>query len=165
MRARAFVAIGSNLGDRSALCAEAQRRLKVLPETAVIRVSPLMETPPQEGAEGGPFLNGVVELATALAPEELLAAVQRIEAALGRPVDHERGCARTMDLDILLYDDRILRLAGLEIPHPRMAGRRFVLEPLAAIAPDVRHPVLGQTVVELLDRLASAPHAAADGAP
>ena len=164
MRVRAFVAIGSNLGDRSALCAEAQRRLALLPETAVIRASPLLETPPQEGAEGGPFLNGVVELATALAPEELLVAVRHIEAALGRPVDHERGCARTMDLDILLYDDRILRHAGLEIPHPRRAGRRFVLEPLAAIAPDVRHPVLDLTAVELLDRLASAPRAA-DGTP
>ena len=164
MTARAFVAIGSNLGDRRALCIEAQGRLASLPETAVVRASPLIETEPQEGAEGGPFLNGVVELATALAPEELLAAVQRIEAALGRPVDHERGRARTMDLDILLYDDRILRHAGLEIPHPRMAGRRFVLEPLAAIAPDVRHPVLDLTAVELLDRLASAPRAA-DGTP
>jgi 2-amino-4-hydroxy-6-hydroxymethyldihydropteridine diphosphokinase len=157
------VAIGSNLGERTSLCAEAQRRLACLPETFVVRASALIETPPQEGAGGGPFLNGVIELETALSPEQLLAATQGIEAALGRPPDHARGRARTMDLDILLYDDRVLRRGMLEIPHPRMTGRRFVLEPLAAIAPEVRHPILGLTAAEMRDRLASAPRHAEEG--
>jgi 2-amino-4-hydroxy-6-hydroxymethyldihydropteridine diphosphokinase len=151
------VAIGSNLGERTSLCAEAQRRLAGLPETVVVRASALIVTLPQEGADGGPFLNGVIELETALSPEQLLAATQGIEAALGRPPDHARGSARTMDLDILLYDERVLRRPGLEIPHPRMTVRRFVLEPLAAIAPDVRHPILGLTAAEMRDRLASVP--------
>jgi 2-amino-4-hydroxy-6-hydroxymethyldihydropteridine diphosphokinase len=156
MMVRVFVAIGSNVGDRRSHCRNAQDRLARLSETALIRVSGLIETAPQEGATGGLFLNGVVELETALSPEALLCALQEIETALGRPAHRGRGTPRTMDLDILLYGDRLVRQPGLEIPHPRMAQRRFVLEPLAAIAPDARHPVLNLTAAALLRRLDTA---------
>ena len=156
MTVRAFVAIGSNVGDRREHCREAQDRLGRLPETVLVRASALIETAPQEGATGGPFLNGVAELETALSPEALLHALQAIETALGRPAHRDRGTPRTMDLDILLYGDRLVRQPGLEIPHPRMAQRRFVLEPLAAIAPDARHPALDLTAAALLRRLDAA---------
>jgi 2-amino-4-hydroxy-6-hydroxymethyldihydropteridine diphosphokinase len=164
VRVRAFVGIGSNVGDRRAHCAEAQAHLGRLPGTDVLRVSPLVETQPAEGVAGGPFLNGVAELATALSPRHLLRELQAIEGALGRPSDHAGGTARTMDLDILLYGDRIVREVGLDIPHPRMAQRRFVLEPLVALAPNVRHPVLNLSAEQMLRGLeaAAAPHPASD---
>jgi 2-amino-4-hydroxy-6-hydroxymethyldihydropteridine diphosphokinase len=112
-----------------------------------------VETQPAEGVAGGPFLNGVAELATALSPRDLLCALQGVEAALGRPPGHAPGTARTIDLDILLYGDRIVREVGLDVPHPRLAQRRFVLEPLAALAPNVRHPVLNLSAAEILRRL------------
>jgi 2-amino-4-hydroxy-6-hydroxymethyldihydropteridine diphosphokinase len=121
-----------------------------VPETTLLRISPFIETQAAEGVTGGAFLNGVAEVATSLSPIELLRALQAIERGLGRPEGHEPGTARTVDLDILLYGDRVVREDGLDIPHPRMAQRRFVLEPLAAVAPDVRHPVLHATAEELL---------------
>jgi 2-amino-4-hydroxy-6-hydroxymethyldihydropteridine diphosphokinase len=150
MRVRAFIGIGSNVGDRRQQCAAAQTHLRRLACTDVLRVSSLIETHAAEGVTGGPFLNGVAEVGTALAPLDLLRALQAIEAALGRPREHCPGAARTMDLDILLYGDRVVQEVGLEIPHPRMAQRRFVLEPLAAIAPSVRHPILSLTAADLL---------------
>ena len=153
MKVRAFIGMGSNVGDRHAHCAEAQTRLGRLPETEVLRVSPFVETEAAEGVAGGPFLNGVAELGTALSPLDLLRALQAIEDALGRPPEHAPGTARTIDLDILLYGDRIVREARLNIPHPRLAQRRFVLEPLVALAPNVRHPVLDLSAAEMLRRL------------
>jgi 2-amino-4-hydroxy-6-hydroxymethyldihydropteridine diphosphokinase len=154
---RAFIGVGSNLGDRAAQCAAAADRLATLPDTTVVRMSPLIETRPAEGVAGGPFLNGVAELATALAPEALLGHLQSIEAALGRPAGHAGGQARPIDLDLLLYGDVILRQPHLIVPHPRLAERRFVLEPLAAIAPEARHPVLRATAADLLQRLGKDP--------
>jgi 2-amino-4-hydroxy-6-hydroxymethyldihydropteridine diphosphokinase len=161
MTVRAFIGIGSNLGDRVAHCAEAVAALGRLPTTRLVRVSPWIETPPHEGVAGGRFLNGVAEIATELSPRALLQSLQAIEVALGRPAMHCHGMARAMDLDILLYGERLVREVDLVIPHPRMAGRRFVLEPLTAIAPDVRHPVLQLTVAEQLRRLDTA----TDGTP
>ena len=166
MKVRAFIGMGSNVGDRHAHCAEAQTRLGRLPETELLRVSPLVETEPAEGVAGGPFLNGVAELATALSPLDLLCGLRAIEDALGRPPGHPPGTARTIDLDILLYGDRIVREAGLDVPHPRLAQRRFFLEPLAALAPNVRHPVLNLSVAEILRRLeAAVPPRPASDAP
>jgi 2-amino-4-hydroxy-6-hydroxymethyldihydropteridine diphosphokinase len=156
MTVRAFVGIGSNLGDRPARCRQAIERLARLPQTRLVHASPLIETAPAEGARGGPFLNGVAEVETRLAPRRLFDELRAVESALGRPDERARGDARTLDLDLLLYGDLRLHEPGLVIPHPRMAARRFVLAPLAAIAPDVRHPVLGLTASELLDRLDAA---------
>ncbi len=150
---QAFLGIGSNLGDRRANCRLALERLASVPATRIVRVSPLLETAPCEGVAGGPFLNGAVEVATELPPRELLDSLRAIEVALGRPAGHRPGRARTIDLDLLLYGSLVLNEADLIVPHPRMAGRRFVLEPLAAIAPTIRHPVLHLTVEELLSGL------------
>ena len=153
MSVQAFIGIGSNLGDRLAHCRAAIDRLGRLPGTALLRVSPLVESEPQEGVEGGRFLNAVAEIATTLPPRRLLSHLQEIEVALGRAADHRSGTARVADLDLLLYGEAILLEADLTIPHPRMAGRRFVLAPLAALDPTLRHPVLQVTVAELLRRL------------
>jgi len=166
VKARAFIGMGSNVGDRHAHCAEAKARLARLPETELLRVSPLLETEAAEGVAGGPFLNAVAEVVTALSPLDLLHALRTIEDALGRPPGHRPGMARTMDLDILLYGDRIVREVGLDIPHPRMARRRFVLEPLVALAPEVRHPVLNLSAADMLRGLeAAAPPRPASHAP
>jgi len=164
VKLRVFIGMGSNVGDRRAHCAEALARLARLPETELLRISPLLETEPAEGVAGGPFLNAVAELATALSPLDLLRALRTIEDALGRPPGHRPGMARTMDLDILLYGDRIVRENGLDIPHPRLAQRRFVLEPLVALAPNVRHPILNLSAADMLRGLdaAAAPRPASD---
>jgi 2-amino-4-hydroxy-6-hydroxymethyldihydropteridine diphosphokinase len=153
MTARVFVGVGSNVGDRLGFCRTALRRMAELPSTRLQRTSPILETAPAEGAGGGPFLNLVAELETDLRPEDLLRSLQAIEADLGRAPDHPPLAPRTIDLDILLFGAEVRQDAALTIPHPRMASRRFVLEPLAAIAPEVRHPVLGLMIRELLQRL------------
>lgn len=153
MRVQAYIGIGSNLGDRLGQCRAALDRLSLLPDTKVKRVSPFTESAPQEGVEGGWFLNAVAEITTSLSPRRLLDHLRDIEAALGRPQGHEPRSARTMDLDILLYGDMVMSEPDLVIPHPRMTHRRFVLAPLVAIAPAARHPILGITVEELLRRL------------
>ncbi len=155
MKVRAFIGIGSNLGDRLANCRAVVDRLERLPGIALIRVSPFFESEPQEGVQGGRFLNGVAEIATELPPRQLLDRLREVEVALGRAPDHAPGTARTMDLDILLYGDLVTDEPDLTIPHPRLAARRFVLAPLAAVAPAVRHPVLGVTTRVLLRRLES----------
>jgi 2-amino-4-hydroxy-6-hydroxymethyldihydropteridine diphosphokinase len=162
---RAYIAIGSNLGDRPANCGAALDRLGRLPETTLLRASPLIETAPAEGVAGGSFLNGVAEIETTLPPRPLLMHLQAIETDLGRAAVHAPGTARTMDLDLLLYGDLVMEEADLVIPHPRMIARRFVLEPLAALAPGLRHPVLNITVEELLRRLDSTRRVSPSGVP
>ncbi len=153
MRVQAFIGIGSNLGDRVAYCRAALDRLGRLPGTTLMRASAFLESEPLEGVEGGLFLNAVAEIVTTLPPRHLLEHLRELEVALGRAPDHAAGTARTMDLDILLYGDVVMNAPDLTIPHPRMARRRFVLAPLVAIAPEVRHPVLGVTATVLLRRL------------
>jgi 2-amino-4-hydroxy-6-hydroxymethyldihydropteridine diphosphokinase len=157
----AYVGLGSNLGDRTGHVAEAVERLR---RTAGVRVSPLsslLENPAVGGPAGSPpFLNAAVELRTTLSPHELLRELQAIEAALGR-VRLERWGPRTIDLDLLLYGDRAVESAELTVPHPLMHGRRFVLQPLAEIAPAAVHPTLGTTVADLLIRLSNGEPASA----
>jgi len=157
VKVRAFIGIGSNLGDRLEHCRAALGWLNLLPDSTVTRVSPFYETEPQESVQGGLFLNAVAEITTSLSPRELLHHLQEIEVALGRPPGHAAATPRTMDLDILLYGDAVIHEPDLTIPHPRMAGRRFVLAPLAALAPTLRHPVLKVTTRELLRRLGPKP--------
>jgi len=151
--ARAYVGIGSNVGDRADTIDRAVRALTQTPGITVAAVSPLAETGPVGGPEGqGPFLNGAAALDTSLEPEALLDALQTIERDLGRRRS-ERWGPRTIDLDLLLYDERIIAHARLTVPHARLRERRFVLEPLAAIAPEAVDPVTGLSVRRLLEDL------------
>jgi len=120
----------------------------------VVRRSAVYETEPQDYLDQPRFLNMAVEVETDLAPRELLALIQSIESALGRQRTIPKG-PRTIDLDILFYGDIVMTTAELEIPHPRIAQRRFVLDPLAEIAPELRHPVTHQTAGEMLAELTS----------
>jgi 2-amino-4-hydroxy-6-hydroxymethyldihydropteridine diphosphokinase len=144
-----YLSLGSNIGDRHAHLRAALDRLAAA-DLQVLRVSPIYETEPVDFAGQGWFLNLVVEAGTDLFPLQLLARTQRIERALGRLSTVPKG-PRTIDIDILLYANAVVRSAALEIPHPRMAERRFVLVPLAGLAPNLRHPVTHRTVREMLE--------------
>ncbi len=138
-----YLSLGSNLGDREANLRAAIERL------SPTRQSPIYETEPVDYRQQGWFLNMVVEVETGLFPMQLLARTQKIERELGRVRGVPKG-PRTIDIDILLYADAVIHTTKLEIPHPRMAERRFVLAPLADLAPDLRHPVTRRTAREML---------------
>jgi len=149
----AYVALGSNVGDRRATIEGALAALDESPGVRVIGSSELRRTAPVGGPAGqDDYLNGAAMLRTSLAPHGLLDVLLAIEARFGRR-RLERWGPRTLDLDLLLYDDAVIDSAHLIVPHPRMHERRFVLEPLCDIAPDAPHPSLGLTVRQLLDRL------------
>jgi len=144
-----YLSLGSNVGDRQAHLHAALNRLASL-DLRILRVSPIYETEPVEHTAQGWFLNLVAEAEGDLSPSQLLGRMQTIERALGRIRTVPKG-PRTIDIDILLFGNAVVRTARLEIPHPRMAERRFVLAPLADLAPDLRHPVTQRTVREMLD--------------
>ena len=149
----ALIGLGSNLGDRRATLVRAIADLAASPGVSVTQVSAFHETKPMGGPPGqGLYLNAAASLETTLEPLELLKLLQEIEARNGRTREIRWG-ERTLDLDLLFYDDIIMETSELTIPHPRMAGRRFVLEPLAEIAPEAVDPVSGWTVAMMLEDL------------
>jgi 2-amino-4-hydroxy-6-hydroxymethyldihydropteridine diphosphokinase len=164
--ARCLVGCGSNLGSRREQLDRAVELLRFMPGVSVQAVSRYRETRPVGGPAGQEtYLNGACLIETDLAPRELLDALGAVEQTLLRQRS-ERWGARTIDLDLLLYDDLVLESTDLTLPHPRMATRRFVLEPCAEIAAAFAHPAAGCTVRDLLDNI-SVPHplVAVVGAP
>jgi 2-amino-4-hydroxy-6-hydroxymethyldihydropteridine diphosphokinase len=133
---RIFLGLGSNLGERERNIREALKRIAALRGTEVVRVSRLIETEPWGVTDQPPFINGAAEVRTSLEPLELLAAVKQIEQDLGR-TDTYRWGPRVIDLDLLLFGDRVVKDDRLNLPHPHILDRPFVLEPLREIAPEV----------------------------
>ncbi len=156
MRKLVYLSLGSNLGDREGNLRDAIERLSALGE--VVAVSSFYETEPVEFTRQPWFLNCAVALQTEKMPKQFLAALQGIEKAMGRQRIQPKG-PRVIDLDILLFGNSVVDMAGLTIPHPALHERRFVLEPLAEIAPEQRHPVFKRTVRELRDALPAGPPA------
>lgn len=149
-----YLAFGSNLGSREETI---RRAFKLLESEGLkpVSVAPCMLTKPEGFCSENLFLNTAGEFSTMLSPVEALEATQRVERELGRTQKSENGVYhdRTIDIDILFYDDIVVFTPQLVIPHPHLCERRFVLQPLAAIAPDLKHPVNGKTIREILDAL------------
>jgi 2-amino-4-hydroxy-6-hydroxymethyldihydropteridine diphosphokinase len=144
----AYLSLGSNLGVREDLLRQAIERLEAA-EVHILRRSSVYETEPRDVRNQPWFLNLAIEVETELFPIQLLARIQKIERDLGRQ-RLKAGGPRSIDIDILLYGNFAIHTSQLEVPHPRMGQRRFVLEPLAELAPDLRHPVTGRTMREML---------------
>ncbi len=146
----AFVALGANLGDRAASLDESLQLIRSLGE--IVRVSSTYETEPVGLADQPLFLNAVAQISTGLTARHLLNHLLEIEQRLGRTRTVRNG-PRLIDLDLLLYGSFVIAEPGLDVPHPRLSQRRFVLAPLAEIAPELVHPVLGLTMAKLFSQL------------
>ncbi len=146
-----YIAFGSNLKDRRKNIQDAICLLKAHPKIKIKKISSVIETKPEGAPRQKNFLNGVVKISTALPAGCLLEVLQAIEAKLGRKRRLRNG-PRTIDLDILFYGKKLIRQAHLEIPHPRLDKRAFVLKPLCQIAPDFVHPVIGERISAIARR-------------
>jgi 2-amino-4-hydroxy-6-hydroxymethyldihydropteridine diphosphokinase len=151
--AAVYIGLGSNLGDRFQALEKAVQNLKALDDSVLTAVSGIYETSPV-GLESGLFLNTVAAIAADMGPRQLLAALMNMEQAMGRTRQEGSGDARIIDLDILLYGDTVIQDQDLILPHPRMLLRRFVMEPLAELAPAVQIPPSGISAHEAAERLA-----------
>ena len=151
----AYLAVGSNMGDKVQYITGAIRALTAHPQIKVKKVSDLIQSKPYGVLDQDDFLNGTLEIETLLAPEELLDALHDIEDAAGR-VRVRRWGPRTLDLDLLFYDKLVYESDNVIIPHTDLQNRDFVLEPLSTLAPNYRHPILGKTVMQLFQDLTKA---------
>lgn len=153
--ARVFIGIGSNVGHREGHLRVAQAELRQLSATRHVALSSTYETDPVGPVDQGKFLNAVAKIETDLPPDPLLTELGRIEATAGREPESQRHHwgPRTLDLDLLLYDERSMKTDRLVVPHPHMHERWFVLKPMCDLAPNALHPTLGVTMQELLETL------------
>lgn len=149
---KAYLAVGSNMGEKAAYIKEAVEKLVQNPKIRKVRMSELLVTKPYGGVEQDDFLNGAIELETLYTPMELLEFLQQTEAEAGRERLVHWG-PRTLDLDILFYEDVVSDVPRLMIPHPDMQNREFVLKPLAELCPYYRHPLTGKAVMQMLKEL------------
>lgn len=149
---KVFISLGSNMGDRLTNIMMGLALLNKIPTTKVIKVSSIYETEPVEYKEQGSFLNAMAQVTTTLTPQKLLSALQIIEAKMHRQRLVPKG-PRTLDLDIIFVGDMIVDTVNLTIPHKRAHTRKFVLAPLAEIAPNFVHPTLGTTTKHMLEEL------------
>jgi 2-amino-4-hydroxy-6-hydroxymethyldihydropteridine diphosphokinase len=152
---RAFISVGSNLGDPLRNCRLGIDDLCRDGDVSLVARSPFYRTRPVDYLDQDWFVNAAVLVQTALTPFELLSKTQGVQARMGRKNDAIRFGPRVLDLDIILYEDAVIDTPLLVVPHPRMHKRRFVLHPICDIDPSAVHPVLGQTVREILERLPS----------
>jgi 2-amino-4-hydroxy-6-hydroxymethyldihydropteridine diphosphokinase len=152
LKKKAYIGIGSNIGNKIENCKKAIELLKENPQIKVTKISDFYEAEPIGYKEQEWFVNCAVEIETDLNPHELLLLCQKIESKLGRERKIKYG-PRIIDLDILLYNNDIIDTTELKIPHSEMHKRKFVLKPLLDIAPDAVHPVLKRTIAELLNNL------------
>lgn len=151
---RALIAVGSNRGDRSKHLRDAKAFLEENGKIQISKSSPVYETEPVGGPPQGKYLNAVWELETHLKPRELLEELLKVEALAGRRREKkEKNAPRTLDLDLLFYENQVIHEPGLDVPHPRLHERAFVLKPLADIAPAWTHPELGKTVKFLWEEI------------
>jgi 2-amino-4-hydroxy-6-hydroxymethyldihydropteridine diphosphokinase len=153
----AYVGLGSNLGDREELLAFAVGLLRASAGIGSLALSPIYETEPVGGPAQGPYLNAVAALRTELPPRALLERLLAIEELAGRERGAVRNEPRRLDLDLLLYAEQVIDEPGLVVPHPRLHERAFALVPLRDLAPELVHPVLGETIVRLAGRLPRTP--------
>lgn len=153
---KAFIGLGSNLGDREANIRQSLQQLEQMPETTIVRGSSLYDTEPVGLPDQPNFLNGVVQLETHLTPRQLLWNLKLIERRLGRVRTQHWG-PRVIDLDLLLYGDEVVDEDDLQVPHPLLAQRSFVMVPLVEIDPLLVHPVTNQTMLSILQRLGAEP--------
>ena len=147
-----FIGIGSNLGDKAGNCRRAVEVILADGRNRIGKCSPLYQTEPVGKKEQDWFINGVCAMETSMEPAEVLEFLLNVEKMMGR-VRRERWGPRVIDLDILFFGQEVINQEALQIPHPRLHERRFVLAPLNDIAPDLRHPLLGKTISQILSEL------------
>lgn len=155
METEAYIALGSNLGDRELNLLRAVAEVGRLPESKVTALSSFYETSPVGAVKQDAFYNAVLRLSTLLDARSLLAHLLRIEDEIFKRVRTIHQGPRSMDLDLLLFGDKVINEESLVVPHPRLSDRRFVLQPLCEIAPDLLHPLTGRSIRELLLSLKS----------
>ncbi|MDD3725693.1 MAG: 2-amino-4-hydroxy-6-hydroxymethyldihydropteridine diphosphokinase [Candidatus Ratteibacteria bacterium] len=148
---KTYIAIGSNKGNRKENIIKSIKKMEE--KVRITKISSFIKTPPEEGVEGGSFLNGVIEGKTSLGPIELLFFLQNIEKDMGRKFPHKTGDARTIDLDIIFYGNDVIKTRDIVVPHLKYRKRYFVIIPLDEIAHNIKDPETGESISDIYKRM------------